>query len=387
MRSLPLTADDVLEMLSSLLMPGMTYADRMAFSKGASLEPHFVPSAEVLPELERYTTMARTMFGVPEVGLARDSTLRDWADEIHAGWMDTDRTITFLTSGSTGAPKPTAHEYVLLEQEVNAQANLYKGRRKIVGFVPRNHIYGFLFTILLPKSLDVPVQWEAPLPTTGLIRILEPGDLVVAFPLLWGKFWQMNAAFGPDVYGVTSTAPCPTETIYGLRANGLARMYEIYGSSETGGVGYRTTPDGEYTLLPYWRRTSTSSLLVRSLPRQGEREYLLQDVLHWKDGRFTPRRRADNAVQVAGMNVYPARIRDMLAEHPGVADCLVRLMRQEEGDRLKAFVVPTKDQDVSHLESELRVWARQHLQPTEQPAKWTFGNRIPIGAMGKAKDW
>lgn len=387
MRSLPLSANDVLEMLSSLLMPGMAYADRMVFSKGASLEPHFVPSTEVLPELERYAAMARTMFGVPEAGLDRDSTLRDWADEIHAGWLDTDRTVTFLTSGSTGAPKPTTHEYVLLEQEINAQANLYKGRRKIVGFVPRNHIYGFLFTILLPKSLGVPVQWEAPLPTTGLIRALEPGDLVVAFPLLWGKFWQMKATFGPDVHGVTSTAPCPAETIHGLRANGLARMYEIYGSSETGGVGYRTTPDGEYTLLPYWRRTDNPSLLVRALPGQGEREYQLQDILHWSHERFTPRSRADNAVQVAGMNVYPARVKEVLLGCPGVKDCIVRLMRPEEGDRLKAYILIENDQNSDQLELALRVKIKGHLSPVERPAKWTFGNKLPVNIMGKATDW
>ncbi len=44
-------------------------------------------------------------------------------------------------------------------------------------------------------------------------------------------------------------------------------------------------------------------------------------------------------MQVAGINLYPERIAGIIREYPGVAEAEVRLMRPDEGDRLKAFIV------------------------------------------------
>lgn len=387
MPRLSLTVTDFREVVSSILMTGLSYEARMHHSSGGSLAPDFVPNAADLPAIDDHVMTIKTMFHAPEARLEQGASIDDWATALSEMWQTTHRAVTFHTSGSTGDPKAITHDFNLLEQEVMALARLFSDRRKIVSFVPRNHIYGFLFSILLPKALNVPVQWEAPLPTMGLINALRPGDLLVAFPLLWGKFRQLGIKFKTDIHGVTSTSPCPPDVIHGLKSNELARMYEIYGSSETGGVGYRTEPGGLYSLLPYWERTADDTWLERTMPDKTRRTFQLQNVMHWESGGFTPRKRTDNCVQVAGVNVYPERIQEKLRSLPGVAECAVRLMRQEEGERLKAFVVPRKDQDTTRLEADLRAWTKQHLPPTEQPAKWTFGNRLPVTAMGKDADW
>jgi acyl-CoA synthetase (AMP-forming)/AMP-acid ligase II len=48
-------------------------------------------------------------------------------------------------------------------------------------------------------------------------------------------------------------------------------------------------------------------------------------------------------VQVAGVNVWPQRVAEALRAHPDVLDAVVRPMRADEGERLKAFVVPRPD--------------------------------------------
>jgi acyl-coenzyme A synthetase/AMP-(fatty) acid ligase len=116
---------------------------------------------------------------------------------------------------------------------------------------------------------------------------------------------------------------------------------------------------------------------------------MLPDEVEWCDSRsFRPLRRRDQAVQVAGINVYPQYVASRLKEHPGVADCSVRLMRPEEGVRLKAFVVPA-DMCLSTaaLRTELSNWCRQHLKNVEQPRTFTFGERLPTQGMGKLADW
>ena len=54
-------------------------------------------------------------------------------------------------------------------------------------------------------------------------------------------------------------------------------------------------------------------------------------------------------MRVAGFNIYPARVREVLLSHPAVADVSVRLMRASEGERLKAFVVPRDGTDWDRL--------------------------------------
>jgi hypothetical protein len=88
----------------------------------------------------------------------------------------------------------------------------------------------------------------------------------------------------------------------------------------------------------------------------------LQDRLEWIDGEhFVPNGRIDQAVQVGGTNVFPAYVAEVLAMHPGVAQCAVRLMRPDEGTRLKAFVVAAEGCAPAPLRAELASWLAERL--------------------------
>jgi acyl-coenzyme A synthetase/AMP-(fatty) acid ligase len=97
--------------------------------------------------------------------------------------------------------------------------------------------------------------------------------------------------------------------------------------------------------------------------------------------------RRDDAVQVGGMNVFPARVAHVLMLHPHVREAAVRLMRPDEGQRLKAFVVAQPGTDVDALRAALPAWAAERLATPERPAAWTFGPRLPRQASGKCADW
>jgi acyl-coenzyme A synthetase/AMP-(fatty) acid ligase len=110
--------------------------------------------------------------------------------------------------------------------------------------------------------------------------------------------------------------------------------------------------------------------------------------LEWNpDGRFCVRGRRDEAVQVGGINVFPARVRKVLLEHPGVADAGVRLMTPEEGARLKAFVVAAPGVDCEALRTELERWVVNRLTVAERPKSLVFGARLPVNEQGKLADW
>jgi 4-coumarate--CoA ligase (photoactive yellow protein activation family) len=324
--------------------------------------------------------------GVEDYLLAR-RTLGDWLDIATAGLQHRDTELTFRTSGSTGEPKRCAHALATLEQEAASLATLFSGRRRLLLAVPAHHIYGFLFGVLLPRHLgleaDQVLSVRARLPSQ-LARHLLPGDLVIGHPQFWQAALGADQDFPGDVTGVSSTAPCPDAVAERAEAAGLA-LVQVYGASETGGLGWRASHRDPYRLLPHIERADDA--LLRRGP-DGEAQTLHpQDSLTWcGEDRFTLGPRRDNAVQVGGVNVFPERVRQVLLEHPLVADAAVRLMRPDEGERLKAFIVPRAGAGDGFTQ-ELRAWIDTKLAAPERPKAITLGQRIPHGMLGKPADW
>jgi 4-coumarate--CoA ligase (photoactive yellow protein activation family) len=334
--------------------------------------------------------------GVEDYLLAR-RTLGGWVDIAETGLGHHDAELTFSSSGSTGQPKRCSHATDRLEQEGQALAMLFPGRRRQLVDVPAHHIYGFLFTQLLPRHLGLdPIQVtciRTQLPAR-LARIATPGDLVIGHPAFWEAALAGGIAFPPDVVGVSSTAPCPDGVAERAEAFGLAALIQVYGSSETGGLGWRSSHRDDYRLLPYLERDGKHErCLLRTLPSGGTETVEARDWLRWSGARtFAVGARHDGAVQVGGVNVFPARAREILLGHPAVADCTVRLMRPDEGVRLKAFIVPRVGCGVSpdgerELLNDLRTWIDTRFAALERPKALTLGSRLPRNELGKAADW
>ncbi len=318
--------------------------------------------------------------------------LGDWVDIADAGLKRFSDRLTFRTSGSTGTPKPCVHALASLQQEVEYLTTLFPGRRRVLCAVPSHHIYGFLFTVLLPRALGlaadnvIDIRGSTP---SWLGLGASPGDLVIGHP----EFWQAVARTVPqlpdDVVGVTSTAPCPDSVSEAVVGAGLSRLVQVYGSSECAGIGHRDSHWDPYTLMPHWNFDRDAGRLMRLLPNGTVDASSFQDHLEWLDARsFLVGPRSDSAVQVGGINVFPERVREVLRQHPHVQDAAVRLMRPEEGARLKAFVVvkpegPSRDE----LLIQLRALIDSELATPERPKAISFGNELPRGEQGKSADW
>ena len=92
-----------------------------------------------------------------DAGLLAQPVLDDWVAEARAGLDAGDGApaLTFRTSGSAGTPRRCTHALATLWQETQVLAGLVPGRRRILSAVPSHHIYGFLFTALLPRALGI----------------------------------------------------------------------------------------------------------------------------------------------------------------------------------------------------------------------------------------
>ncbi len=311
-------------------------------------------------------------------------TLGEWLQVAQASLSRHDAALTFRTSGSTGEPKRCGHALATLEAEAAFWGELLAGRQRVLTAVPAHHIYGMIFTVLLPRHLGAAEVLDLRGRSPGSLHaLLRPGDLVVGHPAWWTAVTRgLPEGVPKGVVGVTSTAPCPEATARAVTATGFSRLVQVYGSSETAGIGWREAPDAPYELMLGWRRGHEG--LLRS-----DEAILPPDRLGWEDDRrFRVLGRHDGAVQVGGVNVHPARVAAVLREHPAVAEATVRLMRPEEGSRLKAFVVPRgcgPGEDA--LRAILATHVEARLPPPERPRAFTFGAALPLTAMGKSADW
>ena len=336
--------------------------------------------------------------------LLRKKSLGEWVEiislsrgELTGRGESTDITppppITFQTSGSSGSPKACQHNWDSLVGEAEAiLAYLNKlypttGVQRIVALTPCHHIYGFLFSVLLPLLIGRHVTIMRGFKAFSLVQQerLQAGDLVIGVPYLWQQFTQRGLCFPAQVVGLTSTGPCPSDVQEQLRAQGLEHLVEIYGSSETAGIGIRKSFQQPYELLQRWQAGND-----QLTDRQTGDHFPLMDRLSWlSPTQFEVLGRQDEAVQVAGHNVYPAAIAEQLASHPWVAHAAVRLMQPQEGARLKAFIVASPEAPAaqSELTKELHSWCQTNLTTPQRPKHFTFGSELPRNAMGKAADW
>ncbi len=318
----------------------------------------------------------------------------DFATSMYAKWQETPRYISFFTSGSTGTPKACTHKEDHIRQEISSIAPYMAGQTSALVTVPLHHMYGFTFGLLLPLALGIPIR-SVPLLPAAVASHMQEGDLVVSIPLLWSRFIESDAfkhvtAPRESLCLLTATSPTPPEVLQTFQEQGFL-MREFYGASEMGAVGCRPHAGKFFSLLRHLERAQegqSTETLTRILPSGRRVEYDLLDHIDWHGERiFAHSRRRDKAVQVGGVNVFPDYVQGLLLQQEGVKNCYVRLMRPEEGARLKAFIVPQAGQDVQALRKALVAFCRKNLSEAQRPGLYSFGEDIPRGPLGKPSDW
>ncbi len=353
-------------------------------------------------DLVAIASRVNQMFHLHEAGtedylLAR-RRFADWAAIIQDAWAQGVSKIQFYSSGSTHIRTSSSHSLASLLQEIESIDQFLPSVARFHGYVPLHHIYGFLFGFLLPVCRKAAFSDHHLQP---VIKPLAPDDAVISFPdhvsLMLDN--QSNTMRAGTI--VSSSAPMPQSLWEQMDSASVKNCVEVYGSTETGGIGFRFSGQAPFQLMAHWqagvnkdgmlqKKTLDEDLLCSSDPRV----FALQDQLQWiDDQKFLVLGRKDAVVQVGGVNVNLARIREMMRNYPGIRDCAIRAMTPGEGHRLKAFLVLEHETagentfDEQRFLNDLKAWMADTLTECETPARIRIGEQLPRNAMGKPKDW
>jgi long-chain acyl-CoA synthetase len=119
--------------------------------------------------------------------------------------------------------------------------------------------------------------------------------------------------------------------------------------------------------------------------RQGD-FFTLGDIGHLdEDGWLFLRDRAADVIVAAGVNIYPAEVEAVLAEHDAVADAaVIGAPDPERGERVVAFVQTAPGVTATPaLAGELMAWCRTQIAAFKAPREIEFRDALPRSDVGK----
>ena len=298
--------------------------------------------------------------------------------------------VTLYTSGSTGAPQAVPKTAAQVLGEVNTLASTFGGQLQcIMATVPPRHIYGLLFGVLLPLRTGARFVRETPLQPDAIAEVSsrQGAETLVAVPAHLRAFsGRSRGSLGCLKQVFSSGAPLPAQDFATLDSLAL-NVYEIFGSTETGGIAHRSRSDQPWQ--PFVGVSvdagPDSELLLRSpLLDAGEPQpRVCEDRIELRpDGRFVHRGRADAVVKVGATRVGLRDVEARIAALPRVRDVSVLAVDVggARGKEIRA-VVAADNWDGPGMRAALRQW----LDPMAIPRRLRFVDTLPREATGKLR--
>ena len=263
-----------------------------------------------------------------------DEKLADWigGTPLQPARLDLDTArLTLSTSGSTGEPKRIDKTLRQLDNEVQALERQWGdvlGHAVLVASVSAQHIYGLLFRVLWPLTAGRAfVRLAQPYPeylqqaslshaASGFAWITSPALLKrLGDNLDWDALKRVRQVF-------SSGGALPTDAAQTVRRLLGHTVTEIYGSSETGGIGWRQGGDAwtpfpgvRFTELPGGRAAIASPYLPLNTL-----EPCADAIEQGPDGRFTLLGRLDRIIKLEEKRISLPALEAALSLHPWVSE-------------------------------------------------------------------
>ncbi|WP_157956830.1 AMP-binding protein [Salinicola aestuarinus] len=333
--------------------------------------------------------------GAPRAGADRDP---QWTDRPLS-----EVAVTLFTSGSTGAPQRLVKTFAQLDAELATQAELWpQAGCRVISQVSHQHIYGLFFALMRPLCEDATLVADTcRYPETlnawldACARDTKPAVVISAPPALSrlpeSLAWQPGARSLRHVY--SSGAPLARADSDRARALLATPIHEVYGSSETGGIGWRIQQQGEaWTPLPgvhiecdeaqrLW--LDSPHIATAGWQRQADRIQRLPD-----SNDFLLLGRADPVTKIGGKRLSLTAMDQAIVALDGIERAMSLPLQRREL-RLAAVValspqrVPQHHAEHRALVRDLRRQLAAEFEPALLPRYWRFVSTWPTNAQGK----
>ena len=309
--------------------------------------------------------------------------------------------MVMYTSGTTGEPKAVPKMFSQFENELYELVKVFGDQwvgRKVYSTVNHHHIYGLLFTVLLPTATGLPFRRHRIDYPSELVSIAGEKAVIASSPAYLKRLAAdtdkpIDFKYTPIIY--SSGGPLPEEVARKCcDITGYWTM-EIYGSTETGGIAYRQSKNG-----PIWKPFEVCKMSI------GENDclnvkssYILEpegfttgDLVEiYDDGRFLLKGRADSIVKIEEKRISLPEVENRLKQTGLVQDVRVVPMVGNRQYLAAAIVLNAegrekfKDQPKLEINNFFKKHLAQFIENTVSPKKWRYLEELPQDTQGKIK--
>ncbi|MDR2181467.1 MAG: AMP-binding protein, partial [Treponema sp.] len=330
----------------------------------------------------------------------------DTAAETALPPINADETVIVMyTSGTTGRPKAVYQR--LTEFEADNAFILSKWgeevfSRAVCSSVSPHHIYGLLFSVLLPFTAGVPFRRERIEFPETLETLRDSPYLFVTVPAFLKRCVEsVNEAETARGFGLrspwifTSGGAVPFEVAKKTEALLGFWPLEVYGSTETSGIAWRQSVSG-----PEWtpfdnakiRLNGEGCLVIQSPYIKDPGGFTTGDLAEiLDDGRFLLKGRADSIVKIEEKRVSLPEVEARLVQSDLVSDAAVTAIQGKRQYLAAALVLNAAGAARFAGTEKRRVnqWFREYLgqffEPTVIPKRWRYPDALPRNPQGKIR--
>lgn len=312
----------------------------------------------------------------------------DQRDEFDLANIDDARIIMF-TSGSTGKPVPCARSlsFFRMGAEANAECMLegLAPGAGIVATVPPYHMFGFELSVMVPLFKGGAVYSGRPFYPRDIAAALYSIDaprILVSTPVHLRVLKESGIEMPAVDRVFSATAPLPTALAKDIEIMFSADLREIFGTTETGSIGWRNTAHEEsFHLLHGMKLAQQDNASAISAGHISPPFVLPDNLATAGDGDFRITGRSNDIVNIAGKRMSLSGLNAILVGIDGVMDGAF-LAPGDDGDgpvnRMVAFVAAPGLSD-----ADIRSALRDRLDGAFIPRRVVFVDSLPRNEAGK----
>ena len=307
--------------------------------------------------------------------------------------------LTLYTSGSSGEPKAIRKTLFQLQAELSQLESLWGGRLKetrIQSTVSHQHIYGLLFRVLWPLCAGRPFSRFDLVYLEQMNTNANQKTSLITSPALLKRLFEPASKAYCAVF--SSGGPLPFLASKQTQACLGVTPIEVYGSTETGGIGFRTqtNPNTPWAFFKgIGARLDEKGCLVLLSPYiDVSKEYQTNDLcVLLSPFEFEIKGRADRVVKIEEKRVSLSEVELRLCQNPWILDAAAMPLITEKRHMITAVLILSDEGKKEHsrlghgkfklaLRQSLKTW----LEANAIPRKWRIVEEIPQNNQGKRKD-
>ena len=334
-----------------------------------------------------------------------DFTFVDIHQDFGNDWKfcDTDdRLIYFFTSGSTCAPKKIRKTFHNLAAEVSMhnkmQGDLFNKSPVMIASIAPYHMYGLLWRFLIPMSAGITIDTD---------MIFTPEELQTAQHKFNKVLFATTPSFLDGITKYQNQYEFPNNCIGIFSSGSLLNTetstktyeifgvspFEVFGSTETGGVAFRQQKNG-----PSWTifddvqvGLDENNCIIADSAFCCTRPFQMSDIVEMQnDTQFLLKTRADRIIKIAEERISLPEYEQKLSGHEFVDNCYVTGVNQNGRIVIGCVLTLTdtgKDFVITHgrqkFVQNIKNYLSAYFPNVTLPRKIRIINKIPMNTQGK----